>query len=339
MRKGLHTKAAWVGLLAWVLFSCSSCIYIEGGHTMARYEKEVPLSAPLEPGSSFSVEIDDGSIAVEGLDVNECKGTAKIVVHARTEEQAQELGEQIEVGLEPSGKGLKLVTKKPLIIRNAYYSISLTANVPVQTSLTLATNDGNIRIANTTGDVDAKTSDGGIEAEGIKGGVRLRTSDGNITCARLDAAMLDAHANDGSVRLTDTTAGSCTAETLDGGITLTNVRADSILARTNDGAITCRNIAAAAADCQTSDGSVDIEYARDAPNALKATAITSDGHITFVGPPALSAVIEASTQDGTIHTELPITVRGKVGKSLDGTIGGAEGKVYLKTSDGSITIR
>ena len=332
-------KAAWVGLLAWVLFSCSSCIYIEDGHTMARYEKEVSLSAPLEPGSSFSVEIDDGSIAVEGLDVNECKGTAKIVVHARTEEQAQELGEQIEVGLEPSGKGLKLVTRKPLVIKNAYFSVSPTVNVPVRTNLTLTTNDGSMRIANIKGNVDARTADGGIEAEGTKGDLRLRTSDGNITCGRLEAAMLDAHANDGSVRLTDVTAVYCTAMTLDGGITLMNVRADSISARTNDGAITCRNIAAAAADCQTSDGSVDIEYARDAPNALKATAITSDGNITFAGPPGLSAVIEASTQDGTIHTELPITVRGKVGKSLNGTIGGGEGKVYLKTSDGSITIR
>ncbi len=339
MKKGWYTRAVWVGLPALVLLLCNSCIYIEGGHMMARYEKEVRLSAPLEPGSSFSAEIDDGSIVVEGADVKECTGTAKIVVHARTEEEARELGEQIEVRLEPSGQGLKLVVRKPLVIRDAYYSVSPTVNVPVQTRLALATNDGNVRVVNITGDVEARTSDGSIEAEGIKGGVRLRTSDGNITGARLEASTLDAHSNDGSIRLTDVTAKSCTAETLDGGCTLTNVRADSIVTRTNDGTITCRNISAAVTECQTSDGSVNIEYAQDAPNALKATAITSDGNITFVGPPGLSAVIDASTQDGTIHTELPITVRGKVGKSLNGTIGGGEGKVYLRTSDGSITIR
>ena len=57
-----------------------------------------------------------------------------------------------------------------------------------------------------------------------------------------------------------------------------------------------------------------------APKAPNVTATTSDGGITFTAPPGLSAVIEASTGDGSIHTSLPITVEGKVGgKSLTGT--------------------
>jgi hypothetical protein len=52
----------------------------------------------------------------------------------------------------------------------------------------------------------------------------------------------------------------------------------------------------------------------------------------------LSATIEAGTSDGSIRTELPITIRGKVGKSLTGTVGDGEGSIYLRTSDGSITI-
>ena len=93
------------------------------------------------------------------------------------------------------------------------------------------------------------------------------------------------------------------------------------------------------AECHTSDGSIHIDYAPDAPKAPNVTATTSSGGITFAAPPGLSAVIEASTGDGSIHTNLPITVEGKVGKSLTGTIGGGEGKVHLRTSDGSITIR
>ena len=53
----------------------------------------------------------------------------------------------------------------------------------------------------------------------------------------------------------------------------------------------------------------------------------------------LSATIDASTTDGSIHTSLPITVEGKVGKSLTGRIGGGEGKIYLRVHEGSITIR
>ena len=73
------------------------------------------------------------------------------------------------------------------------------------------------------------------------------------------------------------------------------------------------------------------------PSNINATA--SDGSITLVTPPGLSAEIDAGTGDGSIHTDLPVTIRGKVGKSLHGTIGGGEGRVYLRTQDGSITIR
>jgi len=66
---------------------------------------------------------------------------------------------------------------------------------------------------------------------------------------------------------------------------------------------------------------------------------TSDGSITFDAPSGLSAVVQASTNDGSIHTSLPLTVEGKVGKSLRGTAGDGQGKITLKTHDGSITIK
>lgn len=327
------------GLLAAVPLLVTSCIHIEGCGPMARYEKQVPLSAPLEPGSSFSAQTRDGSITVEGVDTSECSVLATVVTHARTPERAEELAGQIDVKLEPAGAGLKIVIEKPPIIRNAGYSVSLEATVPTQTSLTLVTSDGALHIANITGTMSAKTSDGRIQAQDVAGEVRFKTSDGSITCVRLNAPMVDCYTSDGGIRLLDVKAGSCTARTLDGSITLEGARAESMNLRTSDGAIRCRNVAAAEMDCHTSDGSICIEYVADAPNALKLGAVTSDGNITLAAPPGLSAAIEAATSDGSIHTDLPITIQGKIGKSLTGTIGDGEGKVYLKTHDGSITIR
>ncbi len=326
-------------LLAVVPFLVTSCIYIEGGGPMARCEKQVPLSAPLEPGLSFSAQTRDGSITVEGADTSECSVLATVVTHARTPGRAEELARQIEVALEPSGAGLKVVIEKPPVIRNAGYSVSLQATVPTQTSLALVTSDGTVHITNIAAGIDARTSDGGIQVQDITGDAKLKTSDGSITCARLNAPMLDCYTSDGGIKLLDVTAGSCTARTSDGSITLEGARADSMNLRTSDGAIRCRNVAAAEMDCHTSDGSILIEYAADAPNALKLSAITSDGNITLVAPPGLSALIEAATNDGLIHTNLPITIQGKVGKSLTGTIGDGAGRVYLRTHDGSITIR
>jgi len=246
--------------------------------------------------------------------------TATIVAHAWTEEHAQELAEQVDVRLEPTGKGLTVVIDRPSVVRNAWFSVSLRGSLPTRTRLTLSTSDGAIDIATITGDVEARTSDGSIEARDIDGDTKLRTSDGSITGTRMKARTLDCRTSDGRIRLSDVTATSLTADSSDGSIAIESLRAET-------------------ANVHAIDGVIQIEYASDAPKALNVTATTSDGSITLVTPPGVSATIDAGTSDGSIQTDLPITIRGKVGKSLRGEIGAAEGRIYLRTNDGSITIR
>jgi DUF4097 and DUF4098 domain-containing protein YvlB len=194
-----------------------------------------------------------------------------------------------------------VVIDRPVVITNASFGVSLDADMPAKTNLALETSDGGVDITNITGKVDAKTSDGSVKAEDINGDVRLRTSDGDVT--------------------------------------VNDIRGDNLELRTSDGSIRCRNVAAARMECHTSDGGIEIELAPEAPKAINLNATTSDGSITLIAPPGLSATIEASTSDGSIHTNLPITVQGKIGKSLHGTVGAGEGKITLRTNDGSITIR
>jgi len=342
MKNGIYAHISLACFLGLIVFLASSCIYVSGcgdWNLTAKYERQVELSAPLEPGSTFSAETRDGSITLEGTAEAECKLLATICVHASTEEKARELCEQIQARLEPTGPALKVVIEKPSVIRNARYGVSLAGTVPTQTNLTLITSDGSVHLANIEGTIDAKTSDGSIQAERIKGDTRLKTSDGRIQCARVEAETLDLHTSDGSIKLEDIGTTSCTAQTSDGSITLANVRTESLVLRTSDGGIRCQGIATSRLNCRTSDGSVHIECAADAPNVIDATVTTSDGSIAFTAPQGFSAVVDASTKDGSIHTALPITVEGKVGKSLHGTIGAGEGRLVLKTHDASITIQ
>lgn len=321
MTRGLGTRIALTGLLVAVLLVCGSCVYVHMGNAgMPRHERQVELSAPLTAGASFSAETGDGSITVHGVETAECKVLAKIVAHARTEERARELAEQIEPKLEPSGAGLKVVINRPPVAGRAWYAVSLEVQVPQQTNLGLVTGDGSVNVTDITASIDARTSDGSIKTEAIRGNMKLQTSDGSISCARLDGTTLDLHTNDG-------------------GITLTSVRAETITARTGDGSIRGKDIAAGRAEYHTGDGSIHIDCAQDAPKAPDVTATTSDGAIAFTTPPGLSAVIEASTGDGSIHTSLPLSVAGKIGKSLTGTVGDGKGRIRLRTHDGSITIR
>lgn len=343
MKKGITTRISLACLLGLVLFLASSCVYVhgcDGSWTRpVKYERQVELSGSLEPGSSLSADTRDGSIHIEGIPTNECRLTATIVARAESEERAQELAEQIDVRLEPSAQGLAVVIDKPSTLRNARYGVSLAGTVPTRTSLELVTSDGSVQLGNIEGTVNARTSDGSIRAEGIKGNTRLKTSDGSIECSRIEADTLDLHTSDGRVKLVDATTKSCKAETSDGSIALTTVRSGTVDLHTSDGGIRCEGISVARLSCRTSDGSVHIECDPDSPKAMDAAVTTSDGSITFTAPPDLSAVVDASVSDGSIHTALPITVQGKVGKSLMGTVGAGEGKITLRTHDGSITIR
>jgi len=338
MKDRSHKRIALAALLSSLLVAGSSCIYISND-TWARYERQESLSAPLEAGSTFSARTHDGSISVEGIDTNECRVAATIAGHARTMERAQELARQVEVRLERAGDRLEVVINRPPTTGNAYTSVSLRVQVPGRTSLVLATDDGAVDIAGVTGTIAAETSDGSIHAENISGSARLKTSDGTIACVQVRADNFDVQTSDGSIKLNDVTAKSAAAHTSDGEISADSVRADSLMLRTSDGSIRCNGIAAGRIESHSSNGSIHIECAADAPKAPYIDVTTSDGQITFVAPPGLSAAIEAGTNDGSIHTQLPITVQGEVKKSLHGTIGAGEGRIRLRTENGSITIR
>jgi DUF4097 and DUF4098 domain-containing protein YvlB len=68
--------------------------------------------------------------------------------------------------------------------------------------------------------------------------------------------------------------------------------------------------------------------------------VTHNGRVELSAPPDYSATADLSTHNGSIRTELPITVLGKVsGRKLRGTIGAGEGRLHVKTHNGSITIK
>jgi hypothetical protein len=122
-----------------------------------------------------------------------------------------------------------------------------------------------------------------------------------------------------------------------GEINITNITR-SIKAETDVGAITCREITGDI-DIETDVGEVKVLYSKAAPSVYKASIETDVGTIDFTAPPNLSAKVDFSTNIGEIETDLPLTVKGTVGKKTKGIIGKGEGQVILKTNIGAINIR
>jgi hypothetical protein len=260
--KNSFTKVSLIILICLPVVIAGCCINIDGW-PRAKYERTDRLEAPLEPGSTLALENNVGSITVAGVNVNECNVIATISVKAPTEEEAQELAEQIKMELDRDGNTLTVKTEKPRTKKYRSISISFDITVPRQTVLELGCDVGKIRVSNITEKIKAQTDVGGISCKEISNDIDLKVD----------------------------------------------------------------------------VGEVKVVYSKDAPAACSITISTDVGGIELTTPPDFSATVYAETDVGSIKTDLPLTVRGKISKSLHGTIGTGEGELRLKADVGSIRIR
>ena len=190
-------KISLCGVLCLPMLFASCCINF-GCVMLGRYERTVQLSAPLSLGSTFAAKTHNGSITIEGADVTDCNLTATIVTRAATDEEAEELSDQIKVTLVPSGNRLTLKIDRPMRLINKSVSVSLDVDVPNQTSLELITHNGAVRIADITGDINATTHNGKATAENVSGTTVLKTHNGNVSCRGVSGDA-DLHTHNGGV--------------------------------------------------------------------------------------------------------------------------------------------
>lgn len=286
-------------MLAVVLITVTS-LGINGCIPRAKYEMTVQLSEPLASGGQFATKTHNGGIKVTGGETEKCDITAKITAKADTEEDAKKLAEQVKIIFERSGDKLTAKVVKPKVIDNKYVGVSFNITLPKQTSLELVTHNGAVIIKEIDGDIEARTHNGAVYAGGVKGDLLLTTHNGEIRC---DGVL-------GDVKL-----------------------------QTHNGGINCQGVTGNV-ELSTHNGGAEVVYSADAGPAVNASLTTHNGSIKFKAPQGLSAKVEASTHNGSVHTDIPITVVGKISKNkLNGTIGSGEGKLYLKTHNGSIKIK
>jgi DUF4097 and DUF4098 domain-containing protein YvlB len=316
-----------------------SCIDTGRLGPRAKRERETEVSAPMQVPFAFHTSIESGAISVQGADADECRLTAKILAYGANKALAKEAVEGVQVRLVPSAGGLEAVVDAPRSVNKADYSVSFTVVVPRATALKLATNNGKIRVKNIDNSVEAGTADGDVEIDSIKGDVHAKTHNGAVTCAEIEAGVIDLYSRGGGVRLSQAKANSCVADSFDGRLYLADVRSDTLDLRTTDGGIRCQNVAAKKLNCSSSDGPVYITWPPDAPRSPDITVALSSGSITFVGTADMSVVVDAFTATGSIKGDFPGVVKSRVENSVRATIGEGGGRLSLTTHDGSITIR
>lgn len=143
--------------------------------------------------------------------------------------------------------------------------------------------------------------------------------------------------HNGSVKISDI-KGRLDAATHNGKVTCKRISGTTAF-KTHNGSITCGEISGST-QLKSHNGSIKAFYTDTAPSVCDISIVAYNGGIELKTPSGYSAQVKASTHNGSINTDLPITVSGKISKSkLTGTIGAGEGELHLETHNGSIRIR
>ncbi|MCP4710131.1 MAG: DUF4097 family beta strand repeat protein, partial [Planctomycetes bacterium] len=159
----------------------------------------------------------------------------------------------------------------------------------------------------------------------------------NLDVSLPDQADLDLVTHNGEIFITNV-SGSIEGVTHNGNVDINNV-AGVIDIDTHNGSFVCEEVSGDL-DLKTHNGRVFARYAEKAPAVCDVRMVSHNGDVDLKAPADFSATVTVKTYNGSIRTDLPLTVTGKYGKrSLRGAIGEGEGNLYMETHNGSIKIR
>lgn len=334
----------------------SGCYIQMDGCSQANYRRSVTQTVACSAGSTLDVATSSGSITVTGADANECRVLAEIVAHAPTEEEAQQLAEQVEIRATPEGDTVKIRADQPHLANNRSISISYQITAPRRQNLLCHSDYGGLTTTDLVGTVKAKTTSGSIKAERIEGPTDLDTSYGSIECRTLAGPTTLLRSSSGSLTAADlqgeaklvTSYGSITCDTFTGStldlktdsgrLALANASFKTCLAVTSYGSVTCHDLKGDALKVRSNSGSLDLATV-DSPSLdastsygnIKARDITTAKLLAASGSGSVTIVCTPTTP-----ADLTAEVKSSYG-SIDFTAPpGFTGSVDLHTNYGSI---
>jgi hypothetical protein len=224
-------------------------------------------------------------------------------VEFRVEYQGYVLNKSLQIDSNQHGDEVELIAHIPAgfhISLGTTRRLHIEVRMPKDADLQVRTGDGSIKANGVSGNIDLHSGDGSLTVGSLKGSVRLHTGDGSIEGNNLDGKC-DATSGDGRIRLSG--------------------RFDVLSAKSGD-------------------GSVGVEALRGSKLDSSWSISSGDGSIDVAVPADLPANIEASSGDGHISSDIPITVEGVMSKSrIHGKMNGGGSTLTIHTGDGSIHLK
>jgi hypothetical protein len=163
--------------------------------------------------------------------------------------------------------------------------------------------------------VEVDTSNGSVELRGMEGSGVLHTSNGKIVLKDMKGDYNGTTSN-GAIEI-GVLEGTCVISTSNGSVDVWDVKGE--------------------VEIESSNG--EIWFSGEMTAGTKSRLVTSNGKVDveLLGTPSVS--LDAKTSNGVVTCELVITATLTREDHLVGTIGAGEAELYIRTSNGDVTIR
>jgi hypothetical protein len=325
-----------------------------------KFERTVELQQPMAPGATLAASTASGSIEATGRETDRAQVVATIQAWAGTDEEAQELAEQTSIHFEGTGNRVALKAARPILAPNQSISISYRMDLPRQTSVELESASGSVTVADLAGNVKAHTASGHVEAARIQGSARLSSASGSVQAENVGGGDIDLETASGGVRLSNASnVGACELHSSSGPVTagkveaklirmsstsghvaLTDAQAQEMRLHATSGGVRAEDVTCARLNAESVSGHVTVAFSRATPSDVVADASAGSGNIDVVAAKDFSGHVVLSSSSGSVETDLPVTVQGRLSKrQVSGFVGKGSGSLSVRTTSGSIRVR
>jgi len=248
-------------------------------------------------------------------------GANQVVVHGTIHSNnwfsnAENAVRQLESNppIQQNGNNIRIGYNLPEDVKR-HTSISYEVTVPADAAVQAHSGSGGIGIEGVRGEMQAQTGSGDIRLRDLGGRAHVQTGSGGIRAQDV-AAPFYGHTGSGDIQAELTGSGDVDIQTGSGGVHLRGIKG-RLHARTGSGDISADGNVTGGWQLHTGSGSIRL-------------AVGSGNGFN----------LDVHTGSGSIHSDLPITVQGSMGRrELKGTVRGGGPEVAVSTGSGDVEIR
>ncbi|UCD16708.1 MAG: DUF4097 family beta strand repeat protein [Candidatus Zixiibacteriota bacterium] len=327
-----------------------------------RFEYMKALETPGD--ASLAISNTSGNITVMSSEADSITIEAVKHITAADQQEAEELGEYIDIDVRKSGDRIIVSTQyrtppnrrqsfwEKLLGKNsdAFGSVDYSITVPQACEVQIRNSSGDVivsglsaelyivgssgafRVENIRAPVSVETISCNVALSGVEGDIDISSTSSNITLASI-TGMIDVRSTSGRT-IGSYIDGPLKISKTSGDIEIEHLSGD-LRVKSTSGSVDVSQ-EAGAIDILTQSGNVAIRT--ELSSDLGYFVETVSGSIHFRVPESSSGSVNLETISGDINTELPVTIRSFSKSRLVGDFGGHGPKILLATSSGDITL-